>query len=249
MALDSFMGGDDDESDNSNSSSSSSTSSKSGAEIANEVTSDAHKQDIEDRTGEFDVGAPRKDEAPDGTSVDEYGTIRVDAPIGFKNPDDFKKQVKGEYTFDANNVKFYMPMFIHITAEDKFQPGERWIMRCSGAGYLPYWSHYTASVVSSQKQKLRTVPREVAMLDTGEVEFKSVKHTYEERFGTDVDGDTEVFINIFAAAKHTARMAVANKVYQKNGTVDTLQLHRGIFSHSWLEGSTADIPVWEQEFE
>ena len=249
MALDNFMGDDDDSSDDSDSSSSTSSSSKSSAEVANDVTSDAHEQDTERKTSEFDVGAPREDQAPDGTSVDDHGTIRVDAPIGFSDLDDFRKQVKGEYTFDANNVKFYMPMFVHITTEDKFQPGERWIMRCSGAGYLPYWSHYTASVVSSQKQKLRTVPREVAMLDTGEVEFKSVKLTYEERFGTDVDGDTEVFVNIFAQAKHTARMAVANKVYQKDGTVDSLRLHRGIFSQTWLEGSTADIPVWEQEFE
>jgi len=238
----------DDGDDSDDSSSSTSSSSQSSAEVANEVTSDAHEQDIQERTEEFDVGAPRKDQAPDGTSVDEHGTIRVDAPLGFSNSDDFKKQVQGEYTFDANNVKFYMPMFVHITTEDKFQPGERWILRCSGAGYLPYWSHYTASVVSSQKQKLRTVPREVAMLDTGEVEFKSVKHTYEERFGTDVDGETEVYVNIFAKAQHTARMTVANKVYQKDGTVDTLQLHRGIFSHSWLEGSSVDIPTWEEDF-
>lgn len=249
MALDSFMGDDDDSSDDNDSSSSSSSSSKSSAEIANDVTSDAHEQDIQQRSDEKKIGAPLTDQAPDATSVDEHGTIRVDAPLGFTNLDDFRAQVKGEHTFDANNTKFYMPMFVHITTEDKFQPGERWILRCSGAGYLPYWSHYTASVVSSQKQKLRTIPREVAMLDTGEVEFKSVKHTYEERFGTGVDGDTEVYVNIFAKAQHTARMAVANKVYQRDGTVDSLNLHRGIFSHSWLEGQNADIPPWEQDFE
>lgn len=238
------MSDDDDDSDDS---STSSAPSKSSAEVANEVTSDAHEQDMEKRTEEFDVGAPRKDQTPDGTEVDKHGTIRMSGPLGFKDRDSWKAQLQGEYTFDANNTKFYAPFFVHITADEQFKPGQRWVLRCSGAGYLPMWNHYVASVVSSEKMKLSVVPREVAMLDTGEIEFQSVKHTYEERFGTDVDGNTEVYVNVFAKSQHTARMAVANKVYQKNGTVDTLQLHRGIFSHHWLEGNNADIPIWEQD--
>jgi len=229
----------------------SSSSSKSSSEIAEEITESPDEPEIEDKnfgSRKDDVGAPRTDNMPGDTEVDENSNIDLNGPLGYSDVQDYNDSFGENITFEQNNTKFYAPVFIHVTSEPISEPGKRHSTRLE-PDIAPGWTYQGISCISVTEMKLRELPRESAMLDTGYIEFDEVKSEYESRFGEEVTGDTTIYVHTFAKTIPIGRLAASNYAFSKDGEVDQTKLYRGVFSEVFLPNTASDIPEWESDFE
>lgn len=203
MGLDDFMSGDSGR-DSSTKSSKSSSSSKS-------KTSSNNKSK--------DSGNPYSKLLERGNFYqDEEGNVKQKGPVGYESWDKYNETIYGHIEIGQHTFKNYMPIIPHIDKPDKYKRSRRYYSDTDAPGTSGVYS-----CVSDLQTELRKIPRELVMLDTGEVEKNKCMNVISERLDIDVKPDTEVSLYMFARVKHVAGLALAD-AYGDDTNYENLEL-------------------------
>lgn len=134
---------------------------------------------------------------------EEDGEVHRRGPLGYASRDEYDDTFKGDVDPHGSLFKYFLPMFPHIEPERKYDVGSRYNISTLPPG--------TVTCICSRNQKLKKIPREMVMLDSGSTEKEDCIETLSERFGFEVDGETEVYMFMFCATRHIAKMAMADE--------------------------------------
>jgi len=129
----------------------------------------------------------------------EDGNIVPRGPVGYETQDDFEETKTKDLKTTEINPKFWYAMYPHVLPEQTWSSGDRLsAIVYQSEDQSGVYRHRSVTCVVSVEKELRTIPREVIMLDTGEVTKQEALETLSERFGHTVEPTDMVTLHFFA---------------------------------------------------
>lgn len=147
-------------------------------------------------------------------------------PYGYSDRDELDSTIDGDMEEHGDMFKYNLPIFPHITLNPSYEQGMRYNMS---------ESFKTVTCVSSVQTELRTVNREMIMLDCGTTEKDECISTLEERFGEDVEPTTEVCLYIFAKMRHVVKMAMGGEFVDDWSLEDKDRVLKAVYDESYTQ--------------
>jgi hypothetical protein len=147
-------------------------------------------------------------------------------PYGYESYSEFEDTVEDHVSVNSDSIKYRLPVFPIITKDSEYSTAARYTLG-DAEGIV--------SCLSTQQMTLGNVPREVIMLDTGEVEKDECMSELEDRFGSDVGPDTQVVVNTFHQVRHVVKMAMADSMTDDWSIKDTEHAMKAIHGESYTQ--------------
>lgn len=147
-------------------------------------------------------------------------------PYGYESRDELEDTNVGELTGHEDLFKSNLPIFPHITTPPGYERGKRYDMSDMKT---------TVTCVSKTQAELRTINREIIMLDSGSTEKQDCMESLEQRFGTEVQPTTEVCLHMFAKMRHVVKMAMGGEFVDNWKLEDKDRVLKAVYGESWTQ--------------
>ena len=167
-----------------------------------------------------------KSEDNDEESSNETEIKSKGGPYGYSSYDEYEETINGYITQNDELFKFKLPIYPHIDIDLDATPGTR----------------YTRSVdqkkvicLSDEIKQLKSVPREIIMLDTGECEKQLCMDVLSDRVSMDIDPESELHIYMFAHTRHLVKMAIGDSMVDNWNLKNTDHILKSIYNESYSQ--------------
>lgn len=165
---------------------------------------------------------------PEDNGNDEKESIQAvnDGPYGYSSIEEYENTVTGHIEKHGNLFKYNLPIFPVIQHKEVYDTESRYTL---GKGKT------IVSCVSSNIAVLGNIPRDIIMLDTGEVEKEKCIDVLSDRFGTDVSPDTNVTLSMFSRVRHIVKMAMGDSMTDDWSLKQKDHILKSIYEESYTQ--------------
>lgn len=147
-------------------------------------------------------------------------------PLGYESLDDYQETVVGEINWKGELYKYRLPIFPQIEIEDKYSESAR---------YRAFKRKQIVTCATKQRMRLCDIPRDVIMLDTGEVDKDMCISVLEDRFNRDITPGSTVFLYFFTQTRHIAKMAIGDSLTDDWSLKNQDKVLKAIYDESYTQ--------------
>jgi hypothetical protein len=142
---------------------------------------------------------------PNDDAESEEETLKAvnSGPYGYPSFEEYEDTVTGHIEKHGDLFKYRLPIFPVIEHKEIYDTESRYTIGPEEA---------IVSCVSSNIRVLSNIPRDIIMLDTGEVEKQECMDVLSERFGTEVSPDMNVTLSMFSQVRQIVKMAIGDSM-------------------------------------
>jgi len=162
----------------------------------------------------------------DNFSRDEDGNVSRNGPYGYSSYDEYEDTIKGDITHGEGLFKFKLPIYPHIDLDLDVNAGSR---------YTRSIDQKTVICLSHEVKQIKSVPRELIMLDTGESEKQLCMDALSDRVGTDINPESELHMYMFAHTRHLVKMAVGDSIIDDWSLESKDHMLKAIYNESYTQ--------------
>lgn len=147
-------------------------------------------------------------------------------PYGYSSFDEYEDTIVGELNQDEKLFKYNLPIYPHIMLSSFPQPGKR---------YTRSEDKKKVICLSHEPKQLKSIPREILMIDTGECERKLCIDAVSDRVDEDVDPSTTVNLYMFAHTRHIVKMAIGDSMTDDWSLKQKDHVLKSIYNESYTQ--------------
>lgn len=150
------------------------------------------------------------------------------------------KTTDGTITRDEDQIKFHLPVFPIITAERKYNSGERYQLEYENGVTGASWNGRVVTCIGTLQTQLGKINKEVIMFHAGAQDKDEVMERTRERLGDDLDGEAEVYISFFGDAMYMRDLAQANQQYRAGSRLNIDEVASRVLNRNMLHLAVTD---------
>jgi len=185
-------------------------------DIEADSTDNTSNQNTEDTSDKSEL-ADKENFRDDGT---QYG------PLGYESVDEYRATIAGQINWEGKLYKYQLPIFPQIELEDKYSESAR---------YEAFKRKQIITCATKQRMRLCDIPRDVIMLDTGEVEKDECISALEDRFDQNITPGSTVFLYFFTQTRHIAKMAIGDSLTDDWSLKNKDKVLKAIYDESYTQ--------------
>jgi len=147
-------------------------------------------------------------------------------PYGYSSFDEYEDTINGTVEQDEELFKYKLPIYPHITLFSAAKPGKR---------YTRSRDQKKVVCLYHENTQLKSIPRELLMLDTGECERELCIDAISDRVGEDVDPSTSVNLYMFGHTRHIVKMAIGDSMTDNWNLNNIDHVLKSIYNESYTQ--------------
>lgn len=183
----------------------------------------------------------------DDNHTDDGDTESSTGPYGYPSFDEYEQTIDGHVERVGDLFKYQLPVFPELRMDATCEHGLRYTLGDEEA---------IVSCITSGVRPLNSIPRDVIMLDTGEVEKEACMDVLSNRFSTEVTDSTQVRLYMFAYVRHISKMAMGDSMTDDWSLEKKDHVLKAIYNESYTQRfrkangvddklkGTFEIPQW-----
>lgn len=157
---------------------------------------------------DIDTSEPEEDSETETESIEAVNS----GPYGYSSFEEYEDTVTGHIEKHGDLFKYRLPIFSVINYKEVYNTGSRYTLGPEKA---------IISCISSEITKLGDIPRDVIMLDTGQVEKQDcidvLSNRFEQEISTnqldrEITPDANVTLSTFNYVRHVVKMALGDSM-------------------------------------
>ena len=162
----------------------------------------------------------------DNFGKDSDGNVSRNGPYGYSSYDEYEETINGHITQNEALFKFKLPIYPHIDIDLDATPGTR---------YTRSVDQKTVICLSDELKQIKSVPRELIMLDTGECEKQLCMDALSDRVGMNIDPESELHVYMFAHTRHLVKMAIGDSMIDDWSLESKDHMLKAIYNESYTQ--------------
>ena len=162
-------------------------------------------------------------------------------PYGYESVSEYNDTVSGTIEEHGDMFKYNLPIFPHIEGEQIGKSETHWSK--SAKRFRMKNSRKAVSVVSCEDIPLGEIPREIIMLDTGEVEKDQCIDVLEDRFDYRPSPSSIVSLYFIANVRHLVKMAMGDAKVEEWSLKSKDHIIKAVFGESYTQKFRRDKTV------
>jgi len=162
----------------------------------------------------------------DNFNRDDDGNISRNGPYGYSSYDEYEDTIKSDIAHGEELFKFKLPIYPHIDLDLGVDAGSR---------YTRSIDQKTVICLSHEVKQIKSVPRELIMLDTGECEKQLCMGALSDRVDTDINPESELHVYMFAHTRHLVKMAVGDSIIDDWSLESKDHMLKAIYNESYTQ--------------
>lgn len=157
---------------------------------------------------------------------EENGEIIKNGPYGYPTMDDYENTIKGELQEHGELFKYHLPIFPHIEKTNLYEPQYRYRMEEKGT---------VVTCISSNETKLKSIPRDIIMIDTGHVERDKCMDELSNRLDIKATPYLKVTLYFFSNVRHIVKMAMADELTNDLSTFKIDMILKAVYDEQYTQ--------------
>lgn len=161
-----------------------------------------------------------------GIGTDTREEPRTYGSFGYSSMEKYEDTIKGELKTHGELFKYHLPIFPHIEKSASYEPRYRYRMENRRTAVTCIVKHTTS---------LKYIPRDIIMIDTGNVEKNDCIQELCNRFETAISPDTEVQLYFFSNVRHLVKMAMSDVLTDDLSTFKKDMILKAVYDEQYTQ--------------